>query len=225
VCEAAQIPRSTCRCPGTPLAASSATRVCRESIDFSTVTLRGQADRYDHVAGGLPGCRGSSNSGTACGVSELTRADLPPFSVPSRAGLRWRGVCNGSVAVCWLLAWRSCLCGACRWGFLADDEAAAYGRYAEVPSRVDLERVFFFDDEDLRLTECRRGEHMKLRMPLMVGPRLHPLGVPLTCSRSPKPADHRQLRLHPAQQLARQRRRARAAAPVFPHLSAFLYGL
>jgi hypothetical protein len=28
------------------------------------------------------------------------------------------------------------------------DEAAAYDRYAEVPSRADLERMFFLDDED-----------------------------------------------------------------------------
>jgi hypothetical protein len=39
---------------------------------------------------------------------------------------------------------------------------AAYGRYAEVPSRADLERVFFVDDEDRALIERRRGEHMKL---------------------------------------------------------------
>ncbi len=46
--------------------------------------------------------------------------------------------------------------------FLADDEAAAYGRYARVPSRADLERVFFLDDEDRALIERHRGEHMKL---------------------------------------------------------------
>ncbi|MCA2229999.1 DUF4158 domain-containing protein [Nonomuraea aurantiaca] len=31
---------------------------------------------------------------------------------------------------------------------MTDDEAAAYGRFAGLPSRVDLERVFFLDDED-----------------------------------------------------------------------------
>lgn len=46
--------------------------------------------------------------------------------------------------------------------FLTDDEAAAYGRYAGVPSRADLERVFFLDDRDRTLIERRRGEHMKL---------------------------------------------------------------
>lgn len=45
--------------------------------------------------------------------------------------------------------------------FLTDDEAAAYGRYAEVPSQADLERVFFLDDEDRALVDQRRGEHMK----------------------------------------------------------------
>ena len=45
--------------------------------------------------------------------------------------------------------------------FLTDDEAA-YGRYAGVPSRADLELVFFLDDEDRALIERRRGEHMKL---------------------------------------------------------------
>ena len=32
--------------------------------------------------------------------------------------------------------------------FLTDDEAAAYGCYTGAPSRADLERVFFLDDED-----------------------------------------------------------------------------
>jgi TnpA family transposase len=45
--------------------------------------------------------------------------------------------------------------------FLTDDEEAAYGRYAGAPSQADLERVFFLDDEDRRLVDLRRGEHMK----------------------------------------------------------------
>ena len=46
--------------------------------------------------------------------------------------------------------------------FLTDDEAATYGRYVGVPSRAELERVFFLDDEDRALIEHRRGDHMRL---------------------------------------------------------------
>src|SRR5260370_40923412 len=45
--------------------------------------------------------------------------------------------------------------------FLTDDEAAAYGRYAGTPSQADLDRVFFVDDEDLKLVGKHRGEHMR----------------------------------------------------------------
>ena len=45
--------------------------------------------------------------------------------------------------------------------FLTDDEPAAYGRFAEPPSQADLERVFFLDNEDLKLVGLRRGDHMK----------------------------------------------------------------
>lgn len=41
--------------------------------------------------------------------------------------------------------------------FLTDDEAAVYGRYAGAPSRPDLERLFFLDDEDTALVGQRRG--------------------------------------------------------------------
>ena len=37
--------------------------------------------------------------------------------------------------------------------FRADDEAAAYGRYAGVLSQADVERVFFLDDENLALVD------------------------------------------------------------------------
>src|SRR4051812_39544700 len=52
--------------------------------------------------------------------------------------------------------------------FLTDDEAATYGRYGEVPSRADLERVFFLDDEDRELVERRRGDHMKFGFSLQL---------------------------------------------------------
>ena len=45
--------------------------------------------------------------------------------------------------------------------FLTDGEAAAYGRYAQVPSQADLDRVFFLDDEDLALVDRHRGTHMR----------------------------------------------------------------
>ena len=45
--------------------------------------------------------------------------------------------------------------------FLTDGEAAAYGRFVAAPSQADLERVFFLDDEDRKLVDLRRGEHMK----------------------------------------------------------------
>lgn len=52
--------------------------------------------------------------------------------------------------------------------FLTDDEAAGFGRYAGVPSRADLERVFFLDDEDRTLIDRHRGEHMKLGFALQL---------------------------------------------------------
>ncbi|WP_344863441.1 DUF4158 domain-containing protein [Planomonospora alba] len=52
--------------------------------------------------------------------------------------------------------------------FLADDEAAAYGRFAGPPPRADLERVFFLDDEDRTLVGRRRGEHMRLGFALQL---------------------------------------------------------
>jgi Domain of unknown function (DUF4158) len=45
--------------------------------------------------------------------------------------------------------------------FLTDDEAAAYDLYAGTPSQADLDRVFFLDDDDLKLVGKHRGEHMR----------------------------------------------------------------
>lgn len=52
--------------------------------------------------------------------------------------------------------------------FLTDDEAAAYGRYAGPPSRADLERAFFLDDEDRAQVALRRGQHMRLGFALQL---------------------------------------------------------
>jgi hypothetical protein len=47
------------------------------------------------------------------------------------------------------------------------DQPTPHGRYAGVPSRADLERVFLLD-EDRALIERRRGEHMKLGFSLQL---------------------------------------------------------
>src|SRR5690348_8430061 len=42
--------------------------------------------------------------------------------------------------------------------FLADEEAAVFGCYAGPPTRAELDRMFYLDDEDLRLIAKRRGD-------------------------------------------------------------------
>jgi Domain of unknown function (DUF4158) len=42
--------------------------------------------------------------------------------------------------------------------FLSDEEAPRFGRYDGLPSRAELERVFFLDDADNAVVAKRRGD-------------------------------------------------------------------
>lgn len=52
--------------------------------------------------------------------------------------------------------------------FLSDAGAARYGRYAGPPTRVELEKIFFLDDEDKALIDRRRGPHLRLGFALQM---------------------------------------------------------
>jgi Domain of unknown function (DUF4158) len=52
--------------------------------------------------------------------------------------------------------------------FLSDEEAAVFGCYAGLPSRAELDRMFYRDDMDLRLVAKRRGDHMRLGFALQL---------------------------------------------------------
>lgn len=46
--------------------------------------------------------------------------------------------------------------------FLTDEQAEAYGKFAEEPTGPEPERFFFLDDEDRKLIAKRRGDHSRL---------------------------------------------------------------
>ena len=52
--------------------------------------------------------------------------------------------------------------------FLTDEQAESYGTFTQEPTRPELERVFFLDDEDRRLIGKRRGDHSRLGFSLQV---------------------------------------------------------
>jgi hypothetical protein len=52
--------------------------------------------------------------------------------------------------------------------FLTDQEAAAYGSYQGVPSRPEMEKLFFLDAADKALIAKRRGDHNRLGFALQL---------------------------------------------------------
>ncbi|KAK1182256.1 DUF4158 domain-containing protein [Streptomyces sp. NBS 14/10] len=52
--------------------------------------------------------------------------------------------------------------------FLTDEQAASYGKFNEEPTRPELERFFFLDDEDRNLIAKRRGDHSRLGFALQM---------------------------------------------------------
>jgi hypothetical protein len=52
--------------------------------------------------------------------------------------------------------------------FLTDEQAESYGTFTQEPTRPELERFFFLDDEDRRLIGKRRGDYSRLGFALQV---------------------------------------------------------
>lgn len=52
--------------------------------------------------------------------------------------------------------------------FLTDEQATAFGSFADEPTRPELERFFFLDDEDRKLIAKRRGDHSRLGFALQM---------------------------------------------------------
>ncbi|WP_086003485.1 DUF4158 domain-containing protein [Nocardiopsis gilva] len=53
--------------------------------------------------------------------------------------------------------------------FLTDEHAEAYGTFTEVPTRPELERFFFLDDDDRDLIALRRADAHRLGMAVLAG--------------------------------------------------------
>jgi hypothetical protein len=52
--------------------------------------------------------------------------------------------------------------------FLTDEQAAAYGTFGETPTRPELERFFFLDDDDRDLIALRRSDGHRLGMAVQI---------------------------------------------------------
>ncbi|MGH1349024.1 MAG: Tn3 family transposase [Nannocystales bacterium] len=53
--------------------------------------------------------------------------------------------------------------------FLTDEQEAAYGGFSEPPSRSELERFFYLDDEARQMVDQRRGDHNRLGFGVQLG--------------------------------------------------------